>query len=386
MEGERPGKRRRVASPPVEAGNQETGFMRDGDSPGIPRFVGSGSGIHFVRAVYDILAHNNSQPPRGQSQLVPGEDDQLDRTRESEAVPAQTPRTSARAPFWQDDETVPAGDGETSRPSFEALIAWTKSYFEMWHPAFPFLHGPEALELLERVAARGIESLSDPEAAIVRSIVSISLADSRQLPLHQSLDSHRAPPVPSNLVFLSLDHVASCVLFVIGIPASSKNLQAALCVELFLVSMLKFNMASRLGGTVVRMAYHLGLHRCPHRYPNFGPHEISMRKRIWWSFYSLERMLCQALGLPLDVQDDDVDVCFPTTERHQRTKDGEAPNQNVSEGIHIFLNNFWSDLEEPLIVRRRSSSATSCHLTGQACTTSRHHPGTTAQESSCQAG
>lgn len=362
--------------------------MRDGDSPGIPRFVGSGSGIHFVRAVYDILAHNNSQPPRRQSQLVPGEDDQLDGARESEAEAgsAQTPRTSARAPFWQDDETVPAADYDTSPPSFEALIARTKPYFEMWHPAFPFLHGPEALELLERVAARGIESLSDPEAAIVRSIVSISLADSRQLPPHQSLDGHGAPPVPSNLVFLSLDHVASCVLFVIGVPASLKNLQAALCVKLFLMSMLKFNMASRLGGTVVRMAYHLGLHRCPNRYPNFGPHEVSMRKRIWWSFYSLERMLCQALGLPLDVQDDDVDVCFPTTERHQRAKDGEALTQNVSQGIRILPKNSCSDLEEPLIVRPRSSSATSCHLTGQACTASRHHPGAAAQEPSCQAG
>ncbi|KUI55879.1 hypothetical protein VP1G_03256 [Cytospora mali] len=91
-------------------------------------------------------------------------------------------------------------------------------------------------------------------------------------------------------------------------------------------------MASRLGGVVVRMAYHLGLHRCPLRYNNFSPHEILMRKRIWWSFYCLERLVCQALGLPLDVQDDDVDVCYPTTEYHQTTKDGHAPYKNSPEG------------------------------------------------------
>lgn len=42
-----------------------------------------------------------------------------------------------------------------------------------------------------------------------------------------------------------------------------------------------------------------------------------MRKRIWWSFYCIERLVCQALGLPLDLQDDDVDVCLPTNEAHR---------------------------------------------------------------------
>lgn len=306
--------------------------MRDGDSPGFPRFLGSGSGIYFVRTVYDILARSSNQPPRGHSQLVPGEDDQLDAPREPEAGPAQTPRTGARAPFWRDDEIISVGDNGDSPVGFDALIGWTKTYFEIWHPAFPFLHGPEVLELLESVATHGIESLSGPEAAIVRSMVSISLADARQLPPNQESHASATLPIPSSLVFLCLDHVASSVTFVLGTPASLKNLQAALCVELFLVSMLKFNMASRLGGTIVRMAYHLGLHRCPHRYPNFSPHEVSMRKRIWWSFYCLERMVCQALGLPLDVQDDDVDVCFPTIERHRRAKAGEESDQDVSAG------------------------------------------------------
>lgn len=332
-------KRRRIASP-RELGNQETGLMRDGDSPGLPRFVGSGSGIYFVRTVYDILARNSSQPlPHDHSQLVPGEEDQLEASREPGAGPAQTPRTGARAPFWRDDEIVSVGSNGDSPVSFDALIRWTNTYFEIWHPAFPFLHGPEVLELLESVAIHGIESLSGPQAAIVRSMVSISLADARQLPLNRDPGTYSALPVPSNLVFLSLDHVVSCVTFVLGTPASLENLQAALCVELFLVSMLKFNMASRLGGTIVRMAYHLGLHRCPHRYSNFSSHEVSMRKRIWWSFYCLERMVCQALGLPLDVQDDDVDVCFPTNERHRKSKDGEEPDPDVSLGKRYIAGN-----------------------------------------------
>lgn len=298
-------KRRRTASFRHHE-NQETGLMRDGGNPGLPRFVGSSSGIHFVRTVYGILSRSTGQQ-LSVSQLVPGEDDQLDDAHESVGANPATPGTGARAPLWQSDEVIPSGNLMTSSVTFDALIAWTKSYFEIWHPVFPFLHGPEVVEILEQVANNGLENLSPQDSAIVRAIVSISLADSRQL---GTANAPGPGPVPLDLVFFSLDHVASSLHFILGTPASLKNIQAALCVELFLVSMLKFNMASRVGGIVVRMAYHLGLHRCPRRYQNFNPHEVSMRKRIWWSFYCLERLVCQALGLPLDVQDSDVDVCF----------------------------------------------------------------------------
>lgn len=315
-------KRRRTALPgsPRDADNQETGLMRDG---GLPRFVGSGSGIHFVRKVYSILGRS------GKLQLVPGEDDQLYDTAASGGQPPDTPGTQARKYFWSDEEVLSSVEADFPGVAFESLIAWTRSYFETWHPAFPFLHGPEVLDILERVAGQGIRNIPETDAAIVRSIISISLADSRQMLRPQELNHG---PVPPDLVFHNLDHVAASTSFVLGTPASLKNMQAALCVELFLVSMLKLNMASRLGGSVVRMAYHLGLHRCPRRYPNFSPQEVAMRKRIWWSFYCLERLVCQALGLPLDVQDDDVDVCFPTSEYHQKAAAGSANSTSGMDG------------------------------------------------------
>lgn len=314
--------------------------MRDDGEPDRPRFVGSGSGIYFVRTVYDILARNSGAATGAHSQLVPGEDDQLEDTREPRVGGANTPGTRACARFWRDDEVIPSGGPETPNITFEALVHWTRTYFEIWHPAFPILHGPEALEILEHVATNGIESLSAPESAIVRAMISISLADARQPSHIRGREASVLRRVPSDLVFHNLDHVATCLLFILGTPASLKNIQASLYVELFLVSMLKFNMASRLGGVVVRMAYHLGLHRCPRRYSNFSPHEISMRKRIWWSFYCLERLVCQALGLPLDVQDDDVDVCLPTTECHQTVPDGTAPYENSTEGRRYILVNY----------------------------------------------
>ncbi|KAI1076469.1 fungal-specific transcription factor domain-containing protein [Whalleya microplaca] len=299
-------KRRRTGSHGYST--QEFGLMRDNNE--MPRFIGSGSGIHLIRTVYAALS-SRFQDQRsfrnGPIDLVPGEDDQLI---EQPPTVVSTPGTQARAPLWQEHEIAQDTEGTCPNVDFDNLVQWTKSYFENWHSAFPFLHGPEILEIMEEVATHGIGNATEADVTIIRAIISISLADSRQLAGFRE-------PIPANLVFLSLDDIASNMVFTLGSPASLKNIQAALCVELFLVSMLKFNMASRLGGVIARMAFHLGLHRCPCRYSNFNVHQTYMRKRIWWSMYCLERMVCQSLGLPLDIRDDDVDVCFLDKELHQ---------------------------------------------------------------------
>lgn len=311
VQSQYPAKRRRTES--YGLSTQEIGLMRDGGEPGIPRFIGSGSGIHFIRTVYDALARSvGGGPARSKvgmstSQLVPGEDDQL-----VEHAPGGfgTPGTRARAPFWKQSEIIQDVEIRPRNISFDNLVDYTRSYFDNWHPAFPFLHGPEVLEIFEQVGSQSISSLGEADATIVRAIVSISLADSRQLSIRQNA-------IPAELVFLSQEDVASRLVFVVGCPASLKNLQAAVAAMLFLISLLKFNQASRLSGVIVRMAFHLGLHRCPYRYPNFSPHEATMRKRLWWSLYCLDRMVCQSLGLPLDIRDDDVDVCYTDIERHK---------------------------------------------------------------------
>ncbi|KUI55960.1 hypothetical protein VP1G_10780 [Cytospora mali] len=97
---EHPSKRRRTASI-RHSGNQEIGLMRDGGEPDRPRFVGSGSGIYFVRTVYDILARSSGTATGVQSQLVPGEDDQLEDAHEPrEGVGDQRLQTSPLKPWF----------------------------------------------------------------------------------------------------------------------------------------------------------------------------------------------------------------------------------------------------------------------------------------------
>lgn len=46
VQSRRPAKRRRTES--YGLSTQERGLMRNGGDPGVPRFIGSGSGIHFI--------------------------------------------------------------------------------------------------------------------------------------------------------------------------------------------------------------------------------------------------------------------------------------------------------------------------------------------------
>ncbi len=280
-------------------GEREQGWMRETAEHDAARFVGSSSGIHFIRAVYDRLSTKAATRASSAhaSDLVPGEDDQLH-------------RSPSRNLLWRDDEVSHESLSTNNTPSFDQLIEWSKPYFESWHPALPFLQGSAVLKIFEDVSAGGVSALSSLDYAILRSVLSISLADARQGTALQG-------KLPSSMVFCSVDEAISSSNFALSKPASVRATQAALGIQTFLTSILCLNSASRLGGLIVRMAYHLGLHRCPARFPFFTGSEASIRRRVFWCIYCLERLLCQSLGLPLDIRDDDIDVCYPGEEQHE---------------------------------------------------------------------
>jgi hypothetical protein len=68
-----------------------------------------------------------------ESDAAPGEDDQL---------PAGAARSSTKW-LWKVGEVLPPTPvGTAIELSFEDLLDWSQSYFDHWHPAFPFLHAP----------------------------------------------------------------------------------------------------------------------------------------------------------------------------------------------------------------------------------------------------
>lgn len=318
-EGEPSRKRRRqssvsaMRSSDTASPHTELGHMRSDEITGSTSFVGSGSGIAFVQTVRSALARNISWDNNAfDSEMVPGEDDHI--------ATRNPPET-----LWHGDEVLTNTEEQEralSSINFEDLVYWSQPYFNIWHAPFPFLHAPSILGLFETISARGFLALSDIERTIVRSVLSISVADRRQMPKDSQENILR---VPASLVFSAVDDTISNISPLLVHSSTLSSLQAAVSTQVFLISTLRLNTASRFGGLIVRIAFHLGLHRCPSRYRQFSAAEADMRRRLFWSIYSLEMFLAQSLGLPITLKDEDIDVCFHDDEKHLvNHKDGQS--------------------------------------------------------------
>jgi hypothetical protein len=297
---EQPAKRRRTSARLM----REVGLMRS-PTDKLKGFVGSASGIFFIRSVYSAI--NRSQPrdpsvvEAPATDIVPGEDDHL---------PLVKPNSSEQ--LWKEAEIV---FKTPTQISFQDMVAFSASYFANWHPFYPLLHAPTVLGYFDEFARRGIpkdQHIQDLRILILRAINSTSLADHRQLSGNVKY--------PACLVFLTYESALDSLQTVLSRPTTILALQAALSVQIFLVSMLRLNAASRLGGLITRMAVQLGLHRCPARFSEFSADDRELRQRVFWSMYTMDRFLSQSMGLPLSLHDCDIDVCYPLLEHHSETQ------------------------------------------------------------------
>lgn len=281
--------------------HREVGIMRQEADRGAS-FVGSASGIHFVQSVYNAVG--TASPEDSQQGLVPGEEDQL-----SDDI-----RDGGKRRLWRLGETY--RDSPEDVVTFEDLVQWSQSYFEYWHQVLPFLHAPSFLSWCETISHHSLKlaprSLSPYKMIIVRAVLSTSLMDRRQIGPQRSREA-----VPQSLLFESFQDAITSIQAVLVAPPSIESLQSAISVQLFLISMLRHNAASRVGGMIVRLLFQMGMHRCPYRYSAFSQQDCVLRQRIFWSVYSLDRYICQSLGIPLTLRDDDIDVCMLDSEQHE---------------------------------------------------------------------
>lgn len=303
-----PPKKRKVFLQTMGQQLRDVGLLRN--SPGrIPaRFTGSMGDASHVQSLNDTPGSDRPQGRQVQietpeSDAVPGQDDQL---------PAGATRSESTT-LWQPGEVlvIPTENGGDTF-TFDDLLDWTRSYFDNWHPAYPFLHAPSILEYFDHIVHHGVSDTTNSstyQLNILRSIISISLADRRQTRTVMR-------PVPSLLVFTSFNDAIHSIQGVLTDESSILSLQAVVSVQLLLISMLRYNAASRLEGLAVRMAFHLGLHRCPVQLSTFPKEEVELRQRLFWSIYCIDRYISIRLGVPLAIRDTDIDVCFPTSERH----------------------------------------------------------------------
>lgn len=280
------------------------------------QFVGSSSGVYFVNTVkraFSTGLEGSGFPetdfPAAEDTLVGADDSPYHKRRRGPASPAEltTPSGVGESPLqWNYDSAVAAylGKAPPLRLAKELMMA----YFKIWHSLFPFLHGPTFLQAMERLYSSTPETRSNEESTrdhrsacwtvIFQCIFNLGALLRPDLELPPECRIQSPASMTALLGSLSTRH-------------DVVSLQALLAAQVFLVAKMSLRPASTFGGCILRSMLHAGLHRCPFRYAQLSSHDRQLRKRIFWCAYAIDRYLSQALGLPLGIQDSDIDVCLP---------------------------------------------------------------------------
>ena len=113
-------------------------------------------------------------------------------------------------------------------------------------------------------------------------------------------------------------------------------------------------------GMALRMAIALGLHQdvgsgrgggVDRAADNSDQTEIytrERRRRLWWSTYSLERMLSVTSGHPISIRDDDIDVALPTP------MPGENPQLAAAQRNYTLLSRIQGRIGQEIYRKQRS--------------------------------
>jgi hypothetical protein len=324
---------------PIEIGTLST------SSPNESQFFGSSSGVFFVNTVLRAFADSHPASPS-----------HLTTTADNES-PAQASVSSCIAE--QGDEVdLPANNvqnlgqdhvdnsigsvktygriqhGLGRPPDVGVAEELVTTYFKLWHPIFPFLHGPTFLQELESFYGNDVNQANQS--------TSQNHNDTRRAILFQCIFNLAAMDRP-DIVLPPEARIESTTRLMsllggLSLKTEIPYLQALLAAQLYLMASMSLQAASIVGGTLARKMFHVGLHRCPHRYSQLSQHDCNIRKRIFWCVYATDRYLSHALGHPLAIQDSDIDVCVPgTRELHRPVVRGAHAAKTVTPDREVLL-------------------------------------------------
>ncbi|GAB1216374.1 hypothetical protein ATERTT37_005588 [Aspergillus terreus] len=274
------------------------------------QFVGSSSGVYFINTVRQAFLRDQDNSSSGQD-FPPPEDTLVGSDGDKRSIPASSAQASplpgGEQTFarWEYDPSVAAVLG--SAPPLEAARELMMLYFKVWHPLFPFLHGPTFLQAMEQLYS-GSRQTHAPSSSTDHRNACWTTIFQCVFNLASRLHPETCLPPESRIESPSRMHA---LLGTLTYRSDLPSLQALLASQLYLVATMSLRPASTVGGCMLRSMLHAGLHRCPFRYKELSTHDRQLRKRIFWSAYALDRYLSQALGLPLGIQDSDIDVCLP---------------------------------------------------------------------------
>lgn len=305
-------------------------------SPNESQFIGSSSGIFFVNTVRRAFASSKIRTPRDEPPL--GEDTAAE-TYIGGVEIDDDPQNETSFSQSQYGPTVAAQNGLCGfdacgigqHPDQEHASKLIQVYFRVWHPLFPFLHGPTFAKEVEAyyTESPNVRPANNEKEYRYRQsrhimfqcIFNIAALDRPDLRMRSECSITSVNALTTRLCSLATRH---------DIPV----LQTLLAGQIYLIAIMSLHSASMVGGVLLRLIFHGGLHRCPCRYSQISPQDANIRKRIFWSAYAADRHLSQALGIPLGIQDSDIDVCIPGLAELHRPVQSQATAQEHLPGGH----------------------------------------------------
>ncbi|KAI1430797.1 fungal-specific transcription factor domain-containing protein [Xylaria sp. CBS 124048] len=134
-------------------------------------------------------------------------------------------------------------------------------------------------------------------------------------------------------------------------PRSTKNIQGMLLLVLYHVRSSSFGIWFLIGAAM-RACVDLGLH-CKRNEAGLDPYTIQMRRRIFWSVYSLERTIAICLGRPLSLPDRTIDVDFPLDSEDESWDETTYSQASASASVSTSTP---TPTQTPTPIKRRSLS------------------------------
>ncbi|RMZ91631.1 hypothetical protein DV736_g1127, partial [Chaetothyriales sp. CBS 134916] len=208
---------------------------------------------------------------------------------------------------------------------------------------FNFLTDQDFNQRLQRVFSRPPD-VSNKEECLIYCQVLLVFAMGQMYSVNQWTGNDGPPGFSyfkNALEFLPNVHEDSSVLFV----------EVMCYVGYYMQTLNRRDAAYLYLGLALRMAVSLGLHQevTDQELDSFARER---RRRVWWSTYSLERLLCVTSGHPISIQDDDIDVKLPSA------AEGENPRLADILRCYTQLSRILGRIGEE-VYRRKQQSGTS---------------------------
>jgi hypothetical protein len=192
-----------------------------------------------------------------------------------------------------------------------------KAYLGRIHPRFPFLLRSDVWEAhrcrytLGRQAARNADGTRPLYSSVAYEADGFALFVLYMVyaigALNLRLTEDYRDTSPEQFYVFAMQHVAS-----VREAASVHNLEATVLLILYHLRSESRNGLWHLTGLAMRTVTDIGLHRSAstNGLPTF---EAQMRRRLFWSIYSLESILAGTLGRPVSLSDSDIDQPLPAS-------------------------------------------------------------------------